>query len=316
LSSNSSRINHWTSPPGAASTPLDRFVRDSLGSVSWNQARRLIATGKVTINGEVATQPTVLVAAGDEVCLEPARASIQRTRPANCTFVYLDSQVVVVDKPAGISTVPFDDTERDSLLHRVRASLGTRQYSSRLQVLVVHRIDKETSGLVVFARTNLAFKHLKQLFRVHAVERRYVALVHGRATDRTIRSRLVADRGDGRRGSTTNNCLGRDAITHIHVLEHFESATLIECQLETGRTHQIRIHLSEIGHPLLGERVYMMRAAEQVAIPRLMLHARDLGFQHPTTGEVRRWSLPPPADMTAVVDALRAQRQLPTPRDP
>jgi 23S rRNA pseudouridine1911/1915/1917 synthase len=92
------------------------------------------------------------------------------------------------------------------------------------------------------------------------------------------------------------------------VLEHFESATLIECRLETGRTHQIRIHLSEIGHPLLGERVYAMRGAEPVPPPRLMLHARDLGFQHPTTGEVRRWSLPPPADMTAVVDALRTKR--------
>ena len=296
------------SPPGAASTPLDRFVRERLGTVSWNQARKLIATGKVTINGEIATQQTVLVTAGDEVCLDPAKASVLRPKTAGCFFVYLDSQVVVVDKPAGISTVPFDDTECDSLWHRVRASLGTRQRSSRLQVLVVHRIDKETSGLVVFARTNLAFKYLKQLFRVHAVERRYVALVHGHATDRTIRSRLVADRGDGRRGSTRNHCLGRDAITHVHVLEHFESATLIECQLETGRTHQIRIHLSEIGHPLLGERVYMMRGTEPVATPRLMLHARDLGFQHPTTGEVRRWSLPPPTDMTAVIDALRAQR--------
>lgn len=308
MSSNSSRINHWKSPPGAASTPLDRFVRDSLGTVSWNQARKLIATGKLTINGKTATQATALVTAGDEVCLDPTKSSIHRANAASCSFVYLDSQVVVVDKPAGISTVPFDDTERDSLWHRVRASLGTRQHSSRLQILVVHRIDKETSGLVVFARTNQAFRHLKQLFRVHAVERRYVALVHGHATDRTIRSRLVADRGDGRRGSTTNHCLGRDAITHIHVLERFESATLVECQLETGRTHQIRIHLSEIGHPLLGERVYMMRAEDPATIPRLMLHARDLGFQHPTTGEVRRWSLPPPVDMTAVIDALRMQR--------
>jgi 23S rRNA pseudouridine1911/1915/1917 synthase len=296
----------WKSPTDALATPIDRFLRERLENVSWNHCRRLVGEGKVSINGVTTRLPTVLVQPGDDVCLGAARsASGPQRRETLCTLVHLDSQVVVVDKPSGLSTVPYDDSEQDTVWHQVRTLLRARFRSSRAQVLVVHRIDKETSGLVVFARTNAAFRHLKGLFRVHAIERRYVALVHGRIADRTIRSRLVADRGDGRRGSTQNPLLGRDSVTHVRVLEHFDGATLVECRLETGRTHQIRIHLSEAGHPLLGERVYAHGSQGDPVSNRVMLHAHDLGFVHPTSGQTCHWTAATPEDMNRLISLLR-----------
>ena len=305
------RAQRWQQPPGTESPPLDRFVREKLGNVSWNQVRKLITAGKLTINGTSATIPTMLVNAGDDVEFVPTRSISEPRNRFYCTLVHVDSQIIVVDKPAGISTVPFDQMERDTLLHRLRACMSLRCRDLRPQIHVVHRIDKETRGPVVFARTQVALRFLKHLFRIHAIERRYLALVHGQVTDRTIRSRLVTNRGDGRRGSTTHTQLGREAITHVRVLEQLQSATLVECRLETGRTHQIRIHLSESGHPLLGEKVYKIATARQLpAAPRLMLHAQSLGFQYPHGGDIHRWTSEPPDDMAEMIRTLRVKRHL------
>jgi 23S rRNA pseudouridine1911/1915/1917 synthase len=142
------------------------------------------------------------------------------------------------------------------------------------------------------------------------VERRYVALAHGSVRAATHHSRLVKDRGDGRRGSTEHPELGRDSVTHVKPLEALAGATLVECRLETGRTHQIRIHLAESGHPLVGERVYgRSYRGERIEAPRLMLHAFELGFEHPTTGKPLHFEQPMPEDMERVVHALRRGRR-------
>jgi 23S rRNA pseudouridine1911/1915/1917 synthase len=211
---------------------------------------------------------------------------------------------VVVAKPAGISTVPYDENERGTLDELVMETLSER--GRRAPLGIVHRIDKETSGVVVFTRTLSAKHQLKNQFRFHTVGRHYVAIAHGAVKTATIKSRLVQDRGDGRRGSTENEELGREAVTHVKWLENLRGATLIECRLETGRTHQIRIHLSERGHPLVGERVYSKNyRGELLAAPRLMLHARELELDHPQTGERLRFEQPMPADMQALLESLR-----------
>jgi 23S rRNA pseudouridine1911/1915/1917 synthase len=239
-----------------------------------------------------------------------------------------------------VSTVPYDPEGMAASLGRrsqgkmgaegaaldelVRAALARRERGGPPPSLgVVHRIDKETSGLVVFTRTWLAKKSLAQAFRFHTVHRRYLALVHGVPTTGTIETHLVPDRGDGLRGSVEHrrgrkHAVGSEktqrAVTHIEVLERFGpeasgvACALVACRLETGRTHQIRIHLSEAGHPLLGERVYVRgRTDPLVPAPRLMLHAAELGFVHPGTGREVRWTSEPPADFQEVLAFVRGK---------
>jgi 23S rRNA pseudouridine1911/1915/1917 synthase len=298
-------------PPTLAG-PLDRAVRGLFGT-SWGKARGWIATGKVTVAGALATQDTALVETGQAIAIDE---QARRPRPnalSDDQIVYVDAHLVVALKPAGISTVAYDETEVDTLDARVRAWLE-RQPSAkggRPNLGVVHRIDKDTSGLVVFTRTWLAKTSLSGQFRRHTVLRKYLAIAGGaiRST-RTFHTWLVVDRGDGLRGSARKTVAGaREAITHVEPVELLPGATLVACRLRTGRTHQIRIHLSEAGHPLLGERVYIRKGPAVVPpAPRLMLHAAELGFAHPVTERSVRWEAPLPSDMEAVLRVLRVHK--------
>jgi len=173
----------------------------------------------------------------------------------------------------------------------------------------VHRLDKETSGVMVFTRTWLAKQSLTQQFRAHTAHRRYLAIAHGAVRARTLRSNLVADRGDGIRGSIPAGVKRQGmqlAVTHVEPVEALRGATLVSCQLETGRTHQIRVHLSEAGHPIVGERVYVRGyQGDVLPAPRMMLHAAELGFVHPATNVEVRFERPPPVDFEEVLRRLR-----------
>jgi 23S rRNA pseudouridine1911/1915/1917 synthase len=290
-------------PAGRAAEPLDRVLRQQHPGASWAEVRRLIETGKVSVNGSVQRETVLRVPAGAQIELRMAAAR-QREGPRlpSGAIVHVDAHVVVVQKPAGISTVPYDENETGTLDELVQNELGRRE----APLGIVHRIDKETSGLVLFARSMAAKLDLKNQFRVHSVRRRYRAIVHGSIENRTIFSRLVQDRGDGRRGSTNNPKLGRESTTHVLFREALSGATFIECRLETGRTHQIRIHLSEAGHPLVGERVYDRNNPHPViAAPRLMLHAWQLGFRHPVTHQELDFEQALPADLLEVLARLR-----------
>jgi 23S rRNA pseudouridine1911/1915/1917 synthase len=291
--------------------------------LSWNDARALIRQGKVFLNGAVESDPLRRVRAASELLLR-MRAPKPTTREARLpdeAIVFLDNHVIVVDKPAGISTIPFDgapaqDTEERTLDEAVRAYLSSRaprgERSERPALGVVHRIDKETSGLLVFARTWLAKESLAGQFRAHSTHRRYLALVHGAARSMTVQSHLLADRGDGFRGSRERSSKirhgGQLAVTHVELLERFSDSALVACVLETGRTHQIRIHLSELGWPLLGDRVYSrdyQKHQPVIPAPRLMLHARELGFTHPKTGQRLTFEREPPSDFAETLERVR-----------
>ena len=302
--------------PAELEGPLDRALRGLFGA-SWGKARAWIEGGKVQLEGAPATDATTRVRAGAEIVVdESARRPARRGALEDADVVHVDPHVIVVAKPPGISTVPYEGEETDTLDARVRGWLergsGRRDRKpmprGRAPLGVVHRIDKETSGLVVFTRTWLAKQSLTSQFRQHTVHRRYLALAHGAVAGGTRRTFLLENRGDGLRGSARGHVHGadaREAITHVTALEHLPGATLVACQLETGRTHQIRIHLSEWGHPLLGERVYVRGfAGPLLPAPRLMLHAAELGFVHPATERPMRWELPMPADMREVMARL------------
>ena len=164
----------------------------------------------------------------------------------------------------------------------------------------------------MFAKSKTAERAFATLFRTHAVDRLYRCVVHGHMEDRRIESRLVDDRGDGLRGSTRKPNQGKRAVTHVRVLETMPQTTLCEVKLETGKTHQIRIHLAEQGHPLVGEKVYIRdlvkKGVEPLPSARLLLHAATLGFKHPVTGALVQLSSPLPEDFTAELSRLRRDR--------
>lgn len=297
--------------------PVDRAVRALLGA-SWGVSRAWIEAGKVSVGGTPITQPTARVRVGDEIAFDPRARRARATELLDSQIAYVDGQVVVAIKPSGLNTVPFDERDTDTLDSRVRSWLERRGLASggrRPSLGIVHRLDRETSGLVVFTRTWAAKESLSSQFRAHTVHRRYLAIVSGELRGpRTFQSWLLEDRGDGLRGSARGGhrskaAGAREAITHVEPVEALSGATLVSCRLETGRTHQIRIHLSEAGCPVAGERVYTRgHAGPLVHASRLMLHAAELGFLHPTMAREMRWEQPVPEDMSAALTSLRRGR--------
>jgi 23S rRNA pseudouridine1911/1915/1917 synthase len=315
---------------------LDAVVREQAGegALSWNKARELITRGKVSVDGVTVTEITHRVAPSSAVLVDVHARRLRRAELPDDSILYVDTDVVVVRKPAGMMSVPYAD-ERDTLVDRTRIALirhareraakgkqgGRTGAPSQQELGVVQRLDKDTTGVLVFARTLDSKRVLAQQLRVHSVERRYLAIVHGSLSANaypngtiTIESDLIRDRGDGLKGSfgifrRPRGPLPADAqhaITHVRPIEALRGATLVECKLETGRQHQIRIHVSERGHPIVGEQVYIRDyQGARIEADRPMLHAAVLGFDHPRTGKPMRFEVEPPEDFNALLAELR-----------
>jgi 23S rRNA pseudouridine1911/1915/1917 synthase len=290
---------------------------------SWSAVRRHIEQGRVRLQGRRCDNAAQRVTRGQrlEVQTEGGKQTEPLKGPAGVVIRYADEHVVVVEKPAGLTTMRHAAEAAEfgargrrylppTLADVLPGMLAGSRPGKRPPVRAVHRLDKETSGLVVFARTPAAERDLGRQFRAHTVERRYLAVVRGQAHPGRIESYLVADRGDGRRGSSTEPGVGQHAVTHVRVVKELGDYSIVECRLETGRTHQVRIHLGEQGTPLCGERVYD-RPLHGRPLPdgsgatRVALHAASLGFQHPTTGKKMNWESPLPKDLSALVKRLR-----------
>jgi 23S rRNA pseudouridine1911/1915/1917 synthase len=311
-------------PADQAGETLAAFLRSRLTEQSWNQVRRLIETRRVRVGGDVCLDPARRLREGSVVEFTPRPAPKPRQQEL-IRLRYLDGHLVVVEKPAGMSTVrhpvertwsrrrkELSPTLEDLVPKRIAREEGRPQLGVLPRLRVVQRLDKQTSGLVVFARTVQAERGLGKQFRKHTVTRRYLAIVPGYVPPQRIATRLVRDRGDGRRGSTSLPDVGKEAITHIEVVERLPDYTLLACRLETGRTHQIRIHLAELGHPICGEKVYNRLPdgtvlADTSDAPRMALHAAELGFLHPTTNEPLLWTMPLPEDLQTFLHGLRTR---------
>jgi 23S rRNA pseudouridine1911/1915/1917 synthase len=313
--------------PAQANQTLAAALRRWLPGQSWAQVRKLVESRRVSINGNLCLDPARRLKADESVRVTSHPKAVP-PREEDVRIRHLDTHVVVVEKPAGVTTLRHpeerDWPERrkqlqptlDEMLPRLiaKAEQGRGRRGPLPRLRPVHRLDRETSGLMVFARTVEAERHLGRQFRKHTVHRRYLAVVIGRVEAQRIESNLVRDRGDGRRGSTTLPDVGKRAITHIRPVEKLTNFTVLECQLETGRTHQIRIHLAELGHPVCGERVYnrpLFEAplADTSGAPRLALHAAELGFIHPVTGEALRFQMSLPVDLSQFLVRLRKQQK-------
>jgi 23S rRNA pseudouridine1911/1915/1917 synthase len=305
-----------------AGLTLAALLRSRLPAHSWTQIRRLIETRRARVGGDLCLDPARRLKEGESVELL-GRPSPKPRTPTATVIRYLDAHLVVVEKPSGTSTVrhpaerhwnerrkALSPTLEDLVPKQIAQAEGRPRKGPLPRLRVVQRLDKETSGLVVFARSVVAEQGLGRQFKHHTVIRRYLAIVPGHVQSQRLVTHLVRDRGDGRRGSTTVPGLGKEAITHIKVEERLPGYTLLSCRLETGRTHQIRIHLADLGHALCGEKVYNRKPggspeAHPSGAPRLALHAAELGFAHPVTGESMRWVMPLPADLQDFLNGLR-----------
>jgi 23S rRNA pseudouridine1911/1915/1917 synthase len=310
--------------PEEANATLAALLRNHLPGHSWNQVRKIVAARRITIGGELCLDPARRLKAGDQLQVL-ARSLRPQPQFEEIVIRHLDDHFVVVQKPSGLSTVrhpaerdwdarrrSISPTLDDLVPRRIIHLQGKEPRGVLPRLRIVQRLDKETSGLLVFARTVEAERGLGLQFRRHTVTRRYLALVPGRVGAQRIASMLVRDRGDGRRGSTHLKAVGKEAITHVKVEEELPGFTLLSCRLETGRTHQIRIHLAELDHPICGDKVYGKReTADRSGAPRLALHAVELGFNHPVSGAELHWIMPLPADLEVFLERLRSKGKAP-----
>jgi 23S rRNA pseudouridine1911/1915/1917 synthase len=308
--------------PRQADLTIAAALRQWLPGTPWSEVRRLLKSRRVMLSGNLCTDAGCRLRLQDVVKLLPHPLA-PPARPEDIRIRHLDKHLIVVEKPPGMTSTRHEDERRlpardrqsqptlDELLPRLIAKVEGRRGPKALRpVRAVHRLDRETSGLMVFARTSEAKKGLDQQFRRHTIQRRYLAIARGPVEEQTIESRLVRDRGDRRRGSTTLSNVGRQAITHVRPVERLGDYTLVECRLETGRTHQIRIHLAELGHPLCGDKVYaqpLFRRAKPdgSGAPRLALAAVELGFLHPISGAPMHFETRLPDDLAQLVRRLR-----------
>jgi 23S rRNA pseudouridine1911/1915/1917 synthase len=293
--------------------------------LSRRKAREVIEKGQVTVEGRTVLEAGALIAPAAPIAWDPNRKARSRVRSA-IRLLYEDDDVLVVDKLAGLLAVPTaPDAPEDSALARVQDYIA-RLRPRRPYVGVVHRLDRDTSGALAFALTPAARAALRDLFRAHRMERRYAALVQGvPPAEKGVVDLPIYDVYEaGRRRLARAGEPAHEARTHWRVVERFPAGALLEVELETGRQHQIRLHLAHLGLPIVGDAVYGDRDQRPgAAVPRQMLHARHLGFAHPTTGVAVSVESPLPEDFARALAAWRrvdpasaapAKRRPPSPR--
>ncbi|MFQ3665932.1 MAG: RluA family pseudouridine synthase [Sphingomonadaceae bacterium] len=295
----------------AAGLRLDRALALALPELSRERLKALIATGAVMLDGAPARDPARRVRGGERAAVavpEPAPAQA-RAQAIPLAIVFEDAHLVVVDKPAGLVVHPAagnpDGTLVNALLHHCGGRLSGIGGVARPGI--VHRIDKDTSGLLVVAKTDPAHRGLARQFAAHRILRRYVAVVLGMPTPPSgrIETNLARSDANRMRMAAVAPPRGKPAITHWRLLEPLRGSACIECRLETGRTHQVRAHMAHIGHPLVGDQLYGGRRVMAFGIGRQALHAAQLGFQHPVTGENLEFNSPISSDIQALVTRLR-----------
>ncbi len=287
---------------------LDAVLAERDEMESRAEAQRLIDVGAVTVGG-VARAKRHRLAAGDEVVVAlgpaPRPLGALRAEDLGVPVIFEDDHIVVVDKPAGMVTHPSRGHDEGTLVHGLLAA-GIAGGDDPNRPGIVHRLDRDTSGLLLVARTERAHRRLGRMMRDRAIERRYLALVHG-----SFPLALKVDRPIGRdpRRRTRQAVVqvgGREAITHFRTVEHLGSVTLVEARLETGRTHQVRVHLEAAGFPVVGDRLYGQGRSAR-GLDRQFLHAYRLRLLHPETGQDMAFESALPADLEATLVDARLQ---------
>ena len=290
-------------------TRLDQSLSKAVPGVSRQRLKALILEGRLRVDGASVTDPSTRKLAGRafELDIPPARPLEAEAQAIPLTIAFEDEHLIIVDKQAGLVVHPAaghaDGTLVNALLHHCAGQLSGIGGIERPGI--VHRIDRDTSGLMVSAKTDRAHEGLARLFATHDIERRYLAIVHGRPnpSSGTVETLIGRSPHDRRKMCVTESQMGKRAVTHFRTVRMLDKAALVECTLETGRTHQVRVHMAHLGHPLIGDPMYEGRKrhsgamVDGVRFARQALHAAVLGFVHPVTQENLRFESPIPEDM-------------------
>jgi 23S rRNA pseudouridine1911/1915/1917 synthase len=294
---------------------LDKALADLLPELSRERLKSLIIEGQVTAQGR-ALNPSMKVAAGQAfaIALPPPVEAEAVAQDIPLNIVHEDAHLIVVDKPAGLVVHPaagnLTGTLVNALLHHCRGQLSGIGGVARPGI--VHRIDKNTSGLLVVAKSDKAHEGLALQFKAHSIDRLYAAIVYGipQPAVGTIETWIGRSHADRKKMAVHREGRGKYAVTHYHVQDRLRGAALVECRLETGRTHQVRVHMAHLGHPLIGDPVYgrdrkgFKSILETLGFKRQALHARRLGFIHPVTERKLSFDSALPADMQELLSEL------------
>jgi 23S rRNA pseudouridine1911/1915/1917 synthase len=324
------RIDRWLATAVSSGLGTGTSPNAELPPLSRNRLKSLILDGRISVDGVTISDPSAPVKPGSvfDLSVPPPEAAEPVAQDIPLSVVFEDAHLIVVDKPAGMTVHPApgspDRTLVNALLFHCGDSLSGIGGVKRPGI--VHRIDKDTSGLLVVAKSDAAHHGLADLFAEHNIERTYRALAWGVLLPSVghIETDIGRHPSDRKRMAVRPEGRGKHAVTHYKVLEPFgETACLVECQLETGRTHQIRVHLAHLGHPLVGDPVYARGRTGKVAsledttrstlaeFPRQALHAASLGFVHPITGDELFFESPSPSDFENVIKMLRSDTRPP-----
>jgi len=309
----SGETHRFTVGPALRGERLDRAIASSLPELSRSRVQALLKAGRVQVDGKQG-RASLRLKGGEtlDVTIPPPEPAVPEAEEIPLTIVHEDRDLLVLDKPAGLVVHPSAGHARgtlvNALLHHVSGLSGV---GGVLRPGIVHRLDKETSGCLVVAKNDAALQALQRAFQARSVEKTYLALVHGQPADTGKLETLHGRHPRDRKRFTGRTKAGKPAVTTWRVRTRLHGAALLEVGLETGRTHQIRVHLSELGHPLLGDALYggtrkgdaQVRAVQQL-LGRQALHAWRLAFAHPRTGKPIRAEAPVPADLRSAIESL------------
>ncbi|MCX8074569.1 MAG: RluA family pseudouridine synthase [Clostridia bacterium] len=293
---------------------LDLYVSEIEKKYTRSYIKTLIEQGKIKVNGKI-VKAGYSIKAEDQVQIDDIEQKVVESVSENIPLdiIYEDDDIIIINKPKGMVVHPANGNYTGTLVNALLYShIGKlSSINGVIRPGIVHRIDKDTTGILVVAKNDNAHKKLSDQFKVHSIKREYIALVKGIIKEDSIIINKPIGRSDkDRKKMSTKSKKTRNAITHINVLERFyiSNVTLVKATLETGRTHQIRVHMTSIAHPLVGDEVYS-KNADNFKVKGQMLHAMTLGFIHPTTGKYVEFSSPLTGDFSNLIDTLRKKEK-------
>jgi 23S rRNA pseudouridine1911/1915/1917 synthase len=296
-----------TAAASDAGKRLDHFLQDHLREYSRSRLQDWIKLGRVQINGSAASKVSSELRGGEIIEVEPLALTPLKAEPENLPvdILYEDGDLIAVNKPSGLVVHSGAGHQDGTLVNRLVHRFGTlSQVGGELRPGIVHRLDRETSGVLLVAKSDAAHRNLAAQFAKRTTEKLYLALVHGSISQQTGRITSPISRDTVRRTRmTTRNTNGRTALTDYRVLRRFDKLTYLEVRIGSGRTHQIRVHLASIGHPVYGDKLYGAPAAP-AGFERFFLHAWRIGFDQPSTGERILVEAPIPAVLEEVLSRL------------